>query len=451
MNTTIYLFCIGWVAVILIQLFRPELKYRQMLVLFLSASFMLYAFNNIWMPFIYLAWILLVYYLMLNGHKKYITKIYFLAVVVVFILIKGQWILIDAKNPLMEVSIPLGFSFMMFHSFALLQDSANKVLNKKVIFLEYAASALYFPTFSAGPFHKIQVFQEKEKHTITGVRSFEGYCLFCLGTFKFALSGILLSKDLLGVVPIYYVKGHSLHPINILMLSSIYLYTNFSGYSDIVVGFSKMMGFEIPINFKFPFFSISLAEYWRKWHITLGAWFKEYVFFPLNYYLIKKLSKKISSDFLTKVSIFITFLLIGIWHQFSLKILTYSIFNALLVAFFFPKNKKWWGYLTTFFLALIINLLFVSAGLKVFVEIMTSFFSALPDTLIYKNVMVLVMAIILFVIIFYLEKLIDKISSANEGNAEYFVFGMNFIVSIVTLFLGITWGTGHLNAVYVGY
>lgn len=447
MSATVGLIFVGWISVFLIQLFRPSTFWRLVVVGLTSLYFLVYSLASFWAVTVIFVWAALIFFLNFNAQKKVLIRAYIVGIVGIFIAFKFQLFSFIEKNILLEAAVPLGFSFMMFHSIALLSDRANDILKKPMGWLEYFSSVFFFPTFSAGPFHKIQVFQENVKKSLCGYQTFQGYCYFCLGAFKFALSGLMIQRNYLGSMPLARANP-DIHSINILLISSVYLYANFSGFSDIVIGFGKMMGFNIPLNFTFPFFSKSMAEYWRKWHITLGAWFREYVFLPLNYILARKW-QSLGSETTAKISVFVTFLLIGIWHQFSFKILVYSILNASLVAFVFPKNKNgWWGYPLTFIFALLINMLFISQNMDVFFKVLSNIFVVPPERLIYKNLMVTAVAVSSFIAFYFLEKLVAKITQPEKSAL---IIGLNFVVSIFALIMGITWGIGHVNAVYVGY
>lgn len=447
MNITISLISLGWIAVFIIQLFRPSPSQRLIIIFLLGIIFLFYNLTSSWSILFYLLWSTAVYLINQNPEKKYLVHSYIILVVGTFVAFRSGFIAYGSRNLLLEFSTPLGFSFIMFHSVALLLDRKNKVI-PTAVGMPYFASTFFFTTIASGPFHKFQTFIENNESAIDGKKSFHGYCLFCLGVFKFALSGIILKFELLGNIPVIYNPIWSPHPLNVIFLCTLYLYANFSGYSDIVVGLSKMMGFEIPFNFKFPFLSLSMAEYWRKWHITLGSWFRDYVYYPTEYYLQKNNFLKLNAHVLTKVSLFFTFLLIGLWHQLSLKILVYAVANSLFVCFLFPKNKKWWGYIITFVAALLINSLFLSANLQSFFKLWISVGDLIPLEALQKNCVISAFFFISLSLFYLFEKIIDQLSQPSVSKG---VFISNFTVSLITLFFAISWGAGHINAVYVGY
>lgn len=457
MNNIIALIFWGWLAFIAAQLLPYTKKYRLLTIAGFSIAFLFYVSPSIAQFSLIIAWVVAIYFLNLFVNKRWILTTYTFTVVAVFIAYKAGFILSGHQSTMLNNALPIGFSFIMFHSIALLSDRKNTVLEKPVPLKEVLSSTLFFPTILIGPFSKFQVFKEGIEQDYSPKRALHGYCIFCLGVFKFAVSGIFIRPDVLYTLPLtemvtrFLVKGQLMNPLSIMLLLSFYLYTNFSGFSDIVVGFSKMMGFDVPFNFRFPFLAGSMAEYWRNWHITLGAWFKEYVFMPANYYLSKNI-KSISANAASQISVFLTFFLIGIWHEFSLKILVYAICNALLVVFLFPKGKtsRWISWPITLVAALLINALFMSDSISTFLYLCESVFS--PEA-VYLNVGTLrtvSFVLILMVFTYASERLVDKLADYKNTEVNKFVI-LNFILSLILLFFGLTTGLSGVNAVYVGY
>lgn len=370
----------------------------------------------------------------------------------VFIGFKSGVLLSGDKSLLLENALPLGFSFIMFHGIALLLDRKNKIIESPLSFFDYITSATFFSTFLIGPFHKFQTFSTGIKNSYNMNRTLHGYCLITLGIFKFAFSGLLLKNMLITIPMIKDSMALQIqHPINIILVMSLYLYTNFSGFSDMAVGFGKLLGIDIPLNFKFPFLATSMADYWRHWHITLGAWFREYVFLPLNYKL-NVLFPRISSDLKVKLSIFITFFLIGMWHEFSAKIFLYSLLNASLVAFVFIKKRPTRGiaWFITFVSAMLINALFLSDSINTFLDLLDRSYQSFSDFFIITNIKVLIFIFFMSAFFYYCEKKIDSFSdyalNFNSKNIFYL-----FVLSTFLLIGGLSLGLSGVNTVYVGY
>lgn len=124
------------------------------------------------------------------------------------------------------------------------------------------------------------------------------------------------------------------------MLCNIYVYADFSGGIDIARGFSQILGIELDQNFTQPFFSVSIEEFWRKWHITLGSWMRDYIFYPLSlsktFAGLSRISRKLLGQKIGKkvpaiLSMFIVFLLVGFWHEPQWNFIAYGIYNGIFI------------------------------------------------------------------------------------------------------------------------
>lgn len=441
---------LSWVLIPLFLIFQPTQKFKLPLLLAFSVYFLFYNSVQTAVFTAILLWIIGIYFLQKKISNNFsVVATYVFVAISTFIFLKLDILSTYNKNSLLEVAMPLGFSFIMFQSIALLIDRNQKTLNP-VSAQQFFASFLFFPTFLAGPFYKIQDFQKSIFNDWSGKRIFHGYCLFCLGLFKFSVSGYLLKPALLVSMPL---RPHPhLHSANLLLLGSIYIYSNFSGLSDMVVGVAKLFGIDIPLNFKFPYLSRTVAEYWRNWHITLGAWFREYVYYPLNYYLTSKFSSRVNKEFLQKFSVFFTFFLIGMWHQFSLKTFFYAFFNSFLLAFFNPKGN-WYkpiGIPVTFLLILLINGIFLSENVETFLQILRNFVEISPQADLTMNLKIGLLGLTILVLYYFSEKIVDKGSDYTKDQKNLFV-AINFLMCIFFLFIGITFGLSGVDAVYVGY
>lgn len=446
----------GCIGVLLMQVFRPQRELRAALLLLLSLGFLYYCASSAIAFCLMVAWVLTVYLLAQLAIKApgrlNLMAVYILPVVLIFIAFKLGLFAVLEKGSLMEYAMPIGFSFVMFHSIALVLDRQRIAPGTPLKWYEFTSSALFFPTLAIGPFHKFQVFQEGLKSQWNGQRLFHGYCLVCLGAFKLGISGVLLKPYFLRGMPIVFnPERNPFHPSVILLLGSVFLFANFSGYSDLVVGFAKMMGFDIPPNFRFPFLARSMAGYWRNWHVSLGAWFREYVFLPLHYKLASQRSLKWSNSNTAAIAIFITFFLIGIWHEFSVKILLYSIANGALVAYLFPNNRNAWiGIPLTFALALLINGIFLSRDLETFERLMSYMLEWPSSEKVHINLVTAGLCFFLLAIFYAAEKLVSMLEHENLRWSTLIV-SANFVLCIVELFVGITLGIGRTDTVYIGY
>lgn len=183
----------------------------------------------------------------------------------------------------------------------------------------------YFPILTSGPFIRYENIKKDlyEGHKFNYERMTRGLLRIAWGVFK-----ILVISQRLG----YFVDAvwadqvtfNGFYSILAAMFFVLQLYTNFSGSIDIIMGVSEIIGIDLPENFNGPFFSKTITELWRRWHITLGAWLKDYIFYPLlksdfmqkmNTFCKKKFGKKIGKKIPIFLSMFIMWLLIGTWHN----------------------------------------------------------------------------------------------------------------------------------------
>ena len=454
MSVLTCLLLFGWTAVLLLQILRPEKRGRIAILLPLSLIYFFYLSSSTIAFFAMVGWILSVYFVFVRFDHPIRTKcslvgaIYAITVLVCFSLFKLG---IGGKNEagtLLEATLPLGFSFVMFRSLAMLHRSVGA--ESKPSLIEHLSSVLFFPTIAIGPFHPYDRFKQGLCTKWDGNRTFSGYCTFCLGTLKAGISGLFLRTLFLRGIPLPSTSEGAL-PAVTLLIGSVFLYANFSGYSDIVVGLAKMMGFDIPPNFRFPFLSCSMAEFWRRWHMSLGSWFKEHFFLPFQYRLSTSLMKNWKQERIAGVCVFLTFFLIGMWHDYSIKLFVYSLANGLLVAYFFPNNQnKWIGIPLTFLLSLLVNGLFLSHDLESFFSLLQQIANPQNDAVWQAGVRQTAFALFCLATFYFSEELIRRLDDSESSNRLRFVVA-NFAYSAFNLYVGISFGIGRTDTLYVGY
>jgi alginate O-acetyltransferase complex protein AlgI len=444
MNDSTALIIFGFFVAIIYLCIKPKAAIKKYFLMAASVYFFYYINNLTWL-LIAFSWVGIIFLINLFPAKK-LVYFYVIAVSTVFCLLKLDFFSFGEKNLLTEIAIPTGTSFILFQSISLLLNRSSGLLSQPTSFVSTLSGLIFFPSIIVGPFYKIQEYLKGLQTAYDANRVYTGFFLFSSGLFKFAFASSLEGNWALKKMPLVFIDD--LHSLTTLLAASIYLYANFSGISDIAVGIGKMLGFDLPRNFKFPFVSVSMSEFWRKWHITLGAWFKENIYFPINFILSKKISYKTSS----RLGIFVTFLLIGLWHQFSFKIFIYSVVNSILVTFFSFENlsgfKKTISYISTFFLILLVNGLFLSKDLSTFYEFLYKIFDIDSRLNVPKNIFLGAGLIIALLYFYFVEKFIDKMDSEADS---IWIFPVNLIFTAINLFLGISIGLGGANAIYKGY
>lgn len=236
-----------------------------------------------------------------------------------------------APSTLHTIALPLGLSFFTFQLLAYWIDVYNEEITPETNLLDFGIYLLYFPKIVSGPIELAQNFLPQMKT----MRSFDiplfidGLRQFLWGFFKKAV----VSMHCLAFLNILN-GSENLSGADVLLtgiLNILYIYADFSGYSDMACGISKLFGIRIVNNFAFPFYSTSISEFWKKWHISLTSWVVKYVFTPLSFILRK--SKKLGIS----LSIIASFLVVGIWHGLKMNYIVFGLLHGL---FFIPLILK---------------------------------------------------------------------------------------------------------------
>ncbi len=220
--------------------------------------------------------------------------------------------------------IPLGVSFYTFSLLGYVIDVYYGIAEAQKNYLKLLLYGMYFPAIISGPILQYREHGEQffVPHVFDYRRVTAGLQRMLWGFFK-----KLVIAERLGTLVDTVYGAYTDYPGTFIWVATIcyafQLYTDFSGCMDIVLGMSESFGILLPENFKTPFFAGSISEYWRRWHITLGVWMKEYVFYPvlrtgfftnLNRSWREKFGKKKGKQYATFAAMFILWLTVGIWH-----------------------------------------------------------------------------------------------------------------------------------------
>jgi D-alanyl-lipoteichoic acid acyltransferase DltB (MBOAT superfamily) len=179
--------------------------------------------------------------------------------------------------------IPLGMSFFTFHAVGYLLDVYRAKYPAEKSFLRYFTFVSFFPHLLQGPFSRFDEVGKSifEEHSFSYDRFCEGCSRIAWGFFK-----KVVVADQLGIVTAavfqHYTSYTGTHILMGIVFYGIQLYADFSGYMDIVCGISHILGIRLPENFAQPYFARTIDDFWRRWHITLGRWFRDYVFYPVS-------------------------------------------------------------------------------------------------------------------------------------------------------------------------
>jgi D-alanyl-lipoteichoic acid acyltransferase DltB (MBOAT superfamily) len=240
-------------------------------------------------------------------------------------------------NPvLLQVALPIGISFYTFHGMSYVFDIYRGHQKPVRNFVDYAVFVSFFPLLVAGPIERASHLlpQVQKPRFFNYYQAVEGCRLMLWGLFK----KVVIADSLAPIVNDIFANYHNLDS-STLLLGMVYfsfqIYGDFSGYSDIALGTAKLFGFELLSNFKFPYFSRDVAEFWRRWHISLSSWFRDYLYIPLG-------GSK-NGKFKAVRNTFIIFLVSGFWHGASWNFITWGFIHAcaFLPLLLLNRNRKY--------------------------------------------------------------------------------------------------------------
>lgn len=240
----------------------------------------------------------------------------------------------------LDILLPLGISFYTFQTAGYLLDVYWKRCSAERNFLHFALFVSFFPQIMQGPISRYgqladQLFAE---HSFELRRIESGLYRIAWGFFK---KMVIADNAALYVSAIFdnYMTLRGYGVLGVLMYSA-QLYADFSGGIDIVIGIAECLGITLAENFRQPFFATSIGDFWHRWHITLGTWMKDYVFYPISLsawmgkfkkLCRRKFGKQIARTLPIAIANVIVFLVVGVWHGAAWKFIIYGIYNGLII------------------------------------------------------------------------------------------------------------------------
>ncbi|MBE6887556.1 MAG: MBOAT family protein [Ruminococcaceae bacterium] len=258
-----------------------------------------------------------------------------------------------AQIPMFRMVLPLGISFYSFMALSYVLDIYWKRYKAEQNFINYAVYLAYFPHVVQGPIDRFNEFSKQLEQPVA-----LDYKTITYGA-QLALWGFfqkLVIADRLGILVDTVLADWASYTggmlFFIIVVFSVQIYADFSGCIDIVTGVSEMLGIKLRKNFNHPYFSRTMAEFWRRWHISLQEWFKDYVYYPVSASaFMKKLKKSSKEKFGLRTSelaascfpIFVVWCVTGIWHGAAWKFVLWGMFHAALLIgsqIFAPLFKK---------------------------------------------------------------------------------------------------------------
>ncbi len=245
---------------------------------------------------------------------------------------------LGGSNHLEWLILPLGISFYTFQSVGYCIDVYREMVSPQRNLLKYALYVAFFPQIGQGPIGRYTELapQLLEGHRFNYNRVASGLTRMLWGFFK----KLAVANSIGMFVDVVYLSPSKYSGITLAFATVLYglqLYADFSGYMDIAIGAGQTLGIRLSENFATPYFSRSITEFWRRWHITLGTWFKDYLYYPIlrsgwcariGKGLSKRGHKKLAQTLTTVIGLAITWVLIGMWHGASWNFLLYGIYHG---------------------------------------------------------------------------------------------------------------------------
>jgi alginate O-acetyltransferase complex protein AlgI len=231
---------------------------------------------------------------------------------------------IAIKLPQFNLLLPIGISFYTFQTIGYLVDVYRGKIKPEKHLGIFALFVCFFPQLSAGPIERASELmpQLKNPPTFKSENVVSGLKLFTFGLFKkmvIADNLAIIVDRVFNTLPNY--KGLSL--IIAVMLYSWQIYTDFSGYTDMSRGVARMLGFNLVLNFNLPYLSTSVTDFWRRWHMSLSRWFKDYIYIPLG--------GNRNGLVRTCINVLIVFTLCGLWHGASWNFVIWGFFHGFIM------------------------------------------------------------------------------------------------------------------------
>ena len=357
----------------------------------------------------------------------------------------------------MHLSLPIGISFFTFSAISYLFDLYRRNVKPQKNIINLGLYLSFFPKLTMGPiesYQNFEVFIRNKEITATNLST--GIRRFIYGLSKKVIiansMGIIADKIFNSDVSYLTTQIAWIGAISYM----IQIYFDFSGYSDMAIGLSKMFGINMEENFNLPYMSKSITEFWRRWHISLSTWFKNYLYIPLG--------GNRKGKYRTYVNLFIVFFTTGLWHGASWNFIVWGLFNGFFMIIeriklkeLLDKNKfKLLNHIYTLFVVLISWVLFRANTLENGIEFIKCMFINnevalinaidISTILTTKNLIILITGILLSGII---PSILNKLNKVKEIY-EIFIEPLAIIILFITCIMYIVNGT-YVSYIYANF
>ncbi len=233
----------------------------------------------------------------------------------------------NLKITLIDIILPIGISFYTFHNISYIYDVYKQKIKPTKNLLTYAVYDLFFPLLLSGPIERAEklIPQIENKRTLTSEKFQSGLILVLWGIFK----KVFVSDNLAPFVNLALDPKESIPPGLVYFVAAAFafqVYSDFSGYTDAARGMARMIGFELSLNFNLPFISTNPSEFWKRWHISLSTWLRDYVYIPLG--------GNRNGIWGQNRNLMIVWILGGLWHGATYGYLIWGVYCGLQVVIY---------------------------------------------------------------------------------------------------------------------
>ncbi|MGK0263496.1 MAG: alginate O-acetyltransferase complex protein AlgI [Planctomycetota bacterium] len=244
-----------------------------------------------------------------------------------------QWLGLPASEVTLQIVLPVGISFFTFQAMSYTIDVYRKKLEPAPHFFDFALFVTFFPQLVAGPIVRASEFlpQLKKKRTFRDVDTQLAFGQFLSGFIKKAVIADMMA----GPADAVFAAPAEFTALSIaigVVCYAIQIYCDFSGYSDMAIGAARLLGYDLTRNFKFPYLAASITDFWRRWHISLSGWLRDYLYISLG--------GNRGSRLFTHRNLALTMLLGGLWHGAGWNFVVWGAIHGIALVI----HKEWLGY-----------------------------------------------------------------------------------------------------------
>jgi len=236
--------------------------------------------------------------------------------------------------PISSLAVPLGLSYVTFQMISYLVDIARGGVQAEKNFVRLAIYILFFPKIVSGPLVRYKPFSELLDQITPSIdKIIAGFRRLMIGFIKRTL---IANQLALVVNAAFNLPTPNFGPgfaWLALIAYTLQLFFDFAGYTDMAIGLGLMVGMRLPENFNYPYIAQSISDFWRRWHMTLTGWFREYVFYPLERHRFQRAGQQIN--------IVLVFLLTGLWHGFNPTFIVWGLMHGIMLALESAGFGRW--------------------------------------------------------------------------------------------------------------